>query len=249
MSYDLGFYKKDGSKKPFTETEFKNKIGDVFRLVAIHQKNGLAVGFDVGSKTEKDYIEFYHEGEGGGYWTYCSYGVDEKKFIDFKKIVKDVAINLDLQIQDLQINEGLIDPKDFNPEDPKSNQSFNRTKNITKKIIKQLPWILPTESKHFILFFILSIDPATNKNVTLILGGGGLYGSKVEQGESIDQVVKREIPNLIGTTEYEIIQVQNFDTARDKYGNELPRYSVHIKVSYFDPAKKILKHKVRWRSF
>lgn len=247
MSYDLKLYRKDNSKKPFKEEELKDKLGDSFGFTATHTKNGLAVGFDVGYESERDSIEFHHQEE-GYYWTYCSYGVGEKDFIDFKKLVKDVAIKLNMHIQDPQVGENLIEPEDFIPDDTESCNRFGFVKKATQKVVEQLPWILPTKSKHFILYFIMSEDPVTHRNMLLTLGGDKLHASKVEPEESIDQVVKREIPELTGATEYKILQVRNYDTARDSYGNELPRYSVDIEVPYFDPAKKNLKQRVEWRS-
>ena len=247
MSYVLHLYRKDHSKNPFTETELKNKLGNSYGYVAVHSEKNLAVGFDIG-KTEVDSTEFYHQGNDKGYYgTYCSYGIDEKEFMDFKRIVKDIAITLNLQIQDPQISENLIEPENFIPDDTVSSNRFTFTKQATKEVIKRLPWILTTKSKHFILYFIMSTDPVTHKNLFLTIGEKGMYASKVEPGESIDQVVKREIPELTGGTVYKILQAKDYDTARDRYGNELPRYSVIIEVPYFDPIKKTLKQKVDWQ--
>lgn len=249
MSYDLKLYRKDKSSKPFEEEEVKTKLSDSFEYLVVHPRDGFAIGFDVGYKAEDGGTEFYHQGEEKGYyWTYCSYGVDEQTFIDLKKLVKDVAEKLNLQIQDPQISNDMIDPATFNPSDPQSNKMFNLGKGSIQQFVEKSAWILPAKSKHFILYFVISNDPITNKKVLLTLGGDKMYASKVESEESIEQVVKREIPELTGADEYKIMQVQKHDTAKDRHGNELPRYAVFVEVPYFTPEARALKQRVEWKT-
>lgn len=250
MSYDLDLYRKDGSKEPFEQEEVKDKLKGEFNYIKFHPDTGPVMDFEVGHENEADSIEFHYQGKDKGYyWTYCSYGISDEVFKNFKNLVKDIAVKLDMQIQDVQMGEGLIDPEEYLAEDVKSSERFGHTKKITSKVVEMLPYVLPAKKKHFILYFIMSDNPEIGKGVYLALTGNGFYASKVEAGKSIDQVVKREIPELTGSGKYKIMGVQNYDTAKDRFGNELPRYSVFIEVPYFDPidTDRKLKHKVEWR--
>jgi len=140
MSYDLNLFRKRNNKKPFSKTEISNKLADHFGYIKEHVKGAEVAGFDVGHKEGGDIIKFfYNQEEGGGYyWTYCSYGVDDKTFKNFKKLVKDVAEKLDLQIQDVQVSEDLMDPDEFVLDDNESGGKFRYTKKVAQKIAEML---------------------------------------------------------------------------------------------------------------
>src|SRR3989344_6117514 len=250
MSYDLNRYRKDGSKEPFEQEAVKSKLRGRFNYIQFHPDTGPVMDFEVGQEKQGDNLEIHYQGkEKGCYWTYCSYGVSDEVFNNFKILVKDIATKLDLNIQDVQMGEELIDPVNFVADEPKSSDRFEYVKKVTSKVAEMFPFILPTKKKHFILYLIMINHPETGKGMYLSLSGNDLYASKVEVGESIDQVVKREIPELTGAGEYKIMEVQNLDTAKDKFGNDLPRYSVFIEVPFFDPSdtKRKLKYAVKWK--
>ncbi len=249
MSYDLNLFQKNDIKKPFLETELKTKLQHSFKYIFTHTKENQVFGFELGKSSKEGYLEFSFQDEKGCYWTYCSYGVEPQVFNDFKRDVKTVATKLDMLIQDPQISDDLMDPFDFEIEDEKSDNRFEFIKNVTEKVVEQLPYFLPSKTKHFILYFIVSKDSTTRKDVLLTLGNDKLYASKVEPDESIDQVVKREISGLTGSTEYKILEVLDHDFVKDRFGKELPRYGVYIEIPYFDPVDKKLTQHVEWKSF
>jgi len=249
MSYDLNLFRKDGLKKPFEQEEVKSKLKGEFNYIKFDPETGPALTFSVGKEKEDDGLELFYQQDEGNYWTYCSYGVSEEAFENFRNLVKNVALKLELKIQDPQSGDELIDPDDFEPGDEKSSETFELTKNATANVVESLPFILPAKEKQFILYVITSKNPETGERMFLSFKEDECYSSKVEIDESIDQVVKREIPELTGSEEYKILGMQDFGTAKDKSGNELPRYSVFIEVPYYDPkdpAKK-LKHESEWK--
>lgn len=247
MSYDLNLYRKDGSKEPFEREEIKDKLENSFKDVAFQPESGPVMDFELSQENLADSLEFHYQGkEKGCYWTYCSYGVDDETFKNFKRGVKEVATALAMQIQDVQVGEDLIDPEEFTADDTESSEKFGHAQKITEKVIEKLPFILPTKSKLFILYFITADEPGKDSRVCLTIGDGHLYASKVEVGESIEQVVKREVPILTGSSEYKLIGAKPHDTAKDRFGNELPRYTIYVDVPYFEPAKRDLKIKVEW---
>ena len=73
-----------------------------------------------------------------------------------------------------------------------------------------------------------------------------MYATRVLPGESIAQVVARELPEVIGSAVHEITGVYEKDTAKDKLGNLLPRMSVHIKVPFFQLQNATLSHPMFW---
>lgn len=247
MSYDINLHRKDKQKTPFTEAELRSGLEDTFEYINTNVVDGSVVDFEVGLDPMNS-SEFHYQNESGCYWTYCSYSVDDAVFNKFKSEVKTIATKLDLLIQDPQIDEELINPEDFTVKDDESSKKFDYAQQITEKISGDLPYILPAESKHFILYFIRSQDPINGNKVLLTLGQERLYASKVEVGESIDQVVRREIPKLTGSNEYKLLNSFEYDTAKDRFGNDLPRYALDIAIPYFDPRTRHLKQMVEWKS-
>jgi len=139
VSYDLNLFRKDGSKEPFEREDIEGKLHNSFKYVALHPESGPVLDFEVSRENEADSYEFhYHGKENGCYWTYCSYGVDEETFREFKSFVKEVAIALGMRIQDVQHGINLINPEEFITDDVESTVKFRYVKKVMKKVAEHL---------------------------------------------------------------------------------------------------------------
>lgn len=203
--------------------------------------------FEAGDSREEN-VELQYD-RGGYYWASCSYAVDSFVFTAFVRRVKEIAANLDMLIQDPQLQN---DPASFCYQDEGYEATlasrFVSVKKTLEKFSKYPPSALPATGRFFILLSITSRDPETGKDVLLTSASGRLYASKVEAGESIEQVVKREMPELTGSSEFSIINVFRSDTAKDRLGNVLPRHMVVIRVPYFYPKDRNVVKEVEWRA-
>lgn len=117
---------------------------------------------------------------------------------------------------------------------------------ITKREVPEIPRTTPATSKHFILYRIQSINPATRATETLVFGEGTQYASKVNPGETLTQVIDREIVDLTGSKEYTLHSATEHDEAKDRFGNSLKRYLLMIEVPYFNPESRTLKYPAHW---
>lgn len=125
-------------------------------------------------------------------------------------------------------------------------QSIDDTLEFT---VVDFPYSLPSEKKFFILYFITAKNPETLKNAVLTLVGNRYYASKVNTGESLISVIDREIVDLTGSNIYDLFDVQeNYDTAFDMHGKELPRTALYLDVPYFEIKSRKLKYPMEWHN-
>lgn len=240
MSYVLYLYPKNNEKVPFTEKELVEKIEIPYQVALWKGDN---VSFDImysGAAPGSEY-EFHFDVD--HYVASCSYSA---YIPQFKKVVKDVATSLQLFIEDQQISPlEKIDPLEYQVDDPRSIKAIAFVKKLLEK--PSLDLILPASSKYFILFFIVTENLENKSYYSLLLDDGRLYASKVEEGESLKEVLDREVVDLTGSKEYELIKIDaHYDTAPDKKGNLLPRSAIHINVPYFDPKLVKTKYPMKW---
>lgn len=245
MSYDLKLYRKNRSPEPLNKEELE-PLKPLFRVfITAADEKGKVKSFEVASENEQGWvrIEFCLQDD-GSYWTYISYGGPPERFATFKREVKDVAIALGLQIQDPQLSSELVDPENYDAGSAESAKRFNY---IVNEVLPMTPHMIPATSKYFIKYFIKSKNPTTSKEVILTLGNNRIYASKVNVGESLLEVINREIVELTGSKEYKLVEVvDNYDSAFDRYGNRLPRSALFLEVPYFDPKTRRLRYPMEW---
>lgn len=240
MSYVLYLYPKNDKKIPFTEKELIEKIEVPYKATLW---KGDKVSFDIMYSGDSPGSEYEFHFDVDHYVVSCSYS---GYIPQFKKVVKDVATFLQLYIEDQQISPlERIDPLKYKVDDPRSIKAIEFVNKLLEK--QNLELILPTSSKYFILFFITAVHPENHRYYSLLLDDGRIYASKVEEGESLREVLDREVVDLTSSKEYNLIKVDaNYDTAADKKGNILPRSAIHINVPYFDPTLIKTKHSMKW---
>jgi hypothetical protein len=251
MSYDLYLYRKNNIKKPYDSGEVLKKLNKTFKYIYEHVESDKVIGFDVGYDIKAPEIDVSYQGEEKGYYfTYCSYAVENNTFIKFKEMVVDIAKGLDMLICDPQIkpysSTRTQNPSEYNVDSIESRRAVSIVRSSLRQFEKLSPYILPTKEKHFIIYFISSTDPKTNKDFSLTLGNNRFYASKVNVGESIKDVVDREIVELTGSSKYDFMNIKRSDTAKDKYGNELERYALFIDVPFFNLKNRKTKYKMIW---
>lgn len=245
MSYDLRLYRKNQSQEPLKKEELEPLKFKFNVSITAFDERGNVEGFEITPRNGQsgNISEFYRQDD-GSYWASISYGMSAQEFVTFKKVVKDVASMLSLQIQDPQLNNELFDPENYDVGDRESTKRFNYVSNV---FLPKIPHMIPAKSKYFILYFIKSKNPATSKDVILTLGNNRTYASKVNIGETLLGVVNREIIELTGSSKYKLLKVvDKYDTAFDRHGNKLPRSAIYLEVPYFDPKTKSLRYPVEW---
>jgi hypothetical protein len=240
MSYDLHIYRKDTQGPRLTKEELA-KLDSAFEVtITSLDESGMVIGFDLKGKRGEVY-EFFQQDD-GSYWSSVSYSATPDEMKLFRQTIKDVATRLELVIRDPQISEDHVDPANFQPENPESIKRFATTKNVTQ----QVPYMLPADEKYFILYFIYSRD-SSQKERFLVFGENSQHASKVNPGESLSQVVSREIRDITGSPTFTFMNVQhNYDTALDRFGKSLSRSAVYIDVPFFDPKTVKTKYPVHW---
>jgi hypothetical protein len=113
-------------------------------------------------------------------------------------------------------------------------------------------WILnwPADKTFFITYLIVTVDQKNNKNLFLSIKNNRLYASKVEKGEILSGVVKKELKSVFGIEEYKINNITDDGVAKDRYGNSLKRISLKIAVPYFDARRiKHPQYSFEWKEF
>ena len=261
MSYNLHIFKKNGSQKPFALKELEDKLHtvfDIFEYDPTHKDRVEWFVIHYFDKSPSHTWEFYYDKEKGCYWARCSYSTDKNTFIDFRKVVSDVAILLNMQIQDPQIDEKIIDPKNFDINDQRSIRArafmihtqyeiamkFGG-KNAYPSIESYCSKI--TEEKYFILYSIIARIPETFRLQYLVLDDGRFFASKVNKGETLTEVLNREVSELTGSNNYFVEDIADkYDSAPDRKGKYLPRTAVFLRVPYFNPDKVKTKYLMRW---
>jgi hypothetical protein len=115
------------------------------------------------------------------------------------------------------------------------------------------------ETKYFIKLLITSYD-SLDKNkeryLTLIMHEGEKpdnlnkvmnYCSKVNPGEKLQEVIEREITEISGNPFYRCLNIEDDGFAKDKFGNDLKRLRLVIKIPYFEPkGKKVIGLNLSW---
>lgn len=241
MSYGINLYRKN-STKPFTEDElWAKKLNMAFDIGLIDgdKKRGFEVGYKYDSPFRK--FEFYFDTD--HYYTSCPYS----DYLNvFKQVVKEVSNFLDLTIEDVQISPiKKFEPLDYRVDDPKSIEVIELQKKLLKP--QNLRFILPGSSKYFVLYFIVTSNPKDHRYYYLVMEDGRFYAGKVEPGKNLKEIVDKEIVELTGSKVYRVINIKdNYDSAPDKFGNVLPRTSVTLEVSYFDPKIVKTKYPMKW---
>jgi hypothetical protein len=263
MSYDLQLYRQDDKKEPLSRNDLQ-KLDEKFVVNKVRtDEHGRVLDFAVKYKDnqpnwleedgwEISWQEVEHlEGEeetGGYYWHYISYSATDEMFQYFKNIAEDVADVLHLKIVDPQLGiQGLEEDK-IETGPARANALFNIAQNVTKNLSEKFFLYEPAESTYFIKLFIRAWDPKSSDPtmLTLLQDGNQMYCSKVETGQTLDEVLKKEIPTLIGDDYYQVMTMLDGDFAFDKHGNKLPRKNVFIDIPYFDPKTRDLKYDMRW---
>ena len=74
-----------------------------------------------------------------------------------------------------------------------------------------------------------------------------IYCSKVNPGETLHEVIQREIPTLTGSNRFQLIDIKEGGTAPDRHGKELLRMDLFITVPYFEPKLEKLRHNLEWK--
>lgn len=117
---------------------------------------------------------------------------------------------------------------------------------ITKRIIPEISRTTPAVSKYFILYRISSKNSTTSETVMLVLDDGRIFASKVNPGETLTDVVNREIVDLTGSNEYTLNSVSEHDEAKDRFGNMLRRYALYIDVPFFNLENRKTRYSMKW---
>lgn len=64
------------------------------------------------------------------------------------------------------------------------------------------------------------------------------YASKVNPGETLENVLHKEVLSITRSEKYTIRSIIDDDTASDRYGNEIKRYAVLLDVPFFETQGK-----------
>lgn len=100
----------------------------------------------------------------------------------------------------------------------------------SKYFIKLLIYSQVGETQYVLLFHHKPQLEEPNKGLT--------YSSKVNKGERLTDVVKKEITEIIKSGEWELLRIFDGGTDFDRNGNELVKYNLIIRVSHFDTKGK-----------
>lgn len=254
MSYDLRLYRKDKLKEPLSENKLES-LNNKFKIVITEKDDQNRVLGFYAKYTDNnpewltdDGFEFYYQDK-GYYFTYIAYSASEEMFEYFKKLTRDIALALNFQIQDTQMSEHIIDPNEYETFQPTEN-SFGFTQKILQGLANSnfLDYVTPSTFKYFIKYFLIAVEPNTEKRKMLLLEGNKMYCSKVNVGESLCEVINKEIELLTGSKLYQITNVLHGDFDYDRHGNKIPRYNVFLQIPYFNPYKIKLKFNMKWRN-
>ncbi|MBU1117581.1 hypothetical protein KKD37_01305 [Patescibacteria group bacterium] len=276
MSYDLFLYRKDGILEPLNKDDVEKKLYPEFSVFEFNSDKGkyatyFQVYFSQGAQWSG--FDFTFQSEDGCYWASCPYSVDREELGYFKSVVRDVAILLDFKINDPQISKELFEAGDYDPNDVRGVKAIDLVKedmkpeNMSKILGKRvrltypimenslirkegLAGLLssPEKGKHFVFYVIFSRKPITLEDFYLTLDDGRFYASKVEKGESLEEVIKRDMKKLVGSEIYKLVEIdKNYDFALDKRGNKTPRTRLTLKVNFFEIDKVKSKYPMKWK--
>lgn len=260
MSYDLKIFRKNSTHKHVTLQELEERFHTVFDIFEYDQEHRDHIRwFTVHYRDESPNLTWEFDFQDDGcYSTRCAYGVDRALFAKFRKVTQDVAMLLDAQIQDPQISQTLIDPKDFTIDNSESDSVRKMERQLSTEFAMEhdltnaTPSIVAycskkAEKKFFILYFMVGRIPNTDNLQYLVLENGGFFASKVNVGETLTEVLNREISELTGSSKYYVEHItERYDTALDRFHNTLDRTAVLLRIPYFDPAKTATKYPMKW---
>lgn len=278
MSYDIFLYRKDKKLEPLKKVEIEKKLYPEFSIFEFNlDKSEEATYFwpYYSEKAQWSGFDYSYQNDEGCYWASCSFQVDRDELEYFKKEVREVAILLDFKIKDPQISEELFDPENYDPNDPRGVKALkiiqedmkaeNMSKILGQKLVSAYPskensldqkelerrqriLFSPTENKYFFFFTFLSKKPKTLEDLMLVPQNGLFYGSKIEKGERLIEVIEKEIKEFIGLEKYKLLRIEEeYDFARDREGKMLPRTKLTFKVNYFDVDKVKTKYPMEWK--
>jgi hypothetical protein len=109
----------------------------------------------------------------------------------------------------------------------------------------------PSEKKYFIKLFLVAESPFAGQDPLILVfhqspqfvstKKSELYCSKVTPGQTLHEVMKKEIHSINPETRFQIVNITDDGFDEDRQGNTLPRYGIHTIVTYFDSNGKTLQ--------
>lgn len=251
MGYDLQLHRKNHQKEPF-KAEALEKLNRAFEVEILTKNDeGCVLDFTAKSKRyDSESCEFSFTND-GYYWTYLSYSVSEKDFEVFMKLVDEVATLLEIDIKDPQLTDSLQTPLQHSEELEEGKKRFSFSQKITEGVAQKttqafaLPLDTPAQGNFFTKYLITATTPS-GQRVLLSHGGQQVYCSKVLPGQTLREVIKQEVPELIGAPDYMLVSITDGGIDFDREGNELPRANLNIHVPYFEPDTRVAKYNVVW---
>lgn len=259
MSYDIFLHSKHDKNKSIT-TEFWTKLQQELSVESIDKNtDGSIKNFYGKYKGESPAwvgkgFEYYQQ-DNGDYVTSISYSATDEMLQYGIKLSTDIAAAIDFTIYDPQFSDESLSPEEYANQTNTSLDIANRTRRFTQGIATNLithplfphkPIIIsPASMTYFTQYLVYSNDPETDLLV-ILLQGNQTYCSKVERGEKLQEVMDREIPLLTGSSEYRFLEIGDGGSARNKHGDDLPRFNLIIAVPYFDPKSRNLIQPSSW---
>lgn len=201
------------------------------------------------------YYEFidapnYEEEDGNGiyqrYETRIAAGGNDEDVHYAMHLTRVLAQGLDWDIVDLMSSDEPISWEEFASvvgEFKPSEKYLTHSALPSQKI-----YTCPASTTYFVQYLIYAINPSTQQYELLLQEGDRTYCSKVDKGEDQKDVIERDIPLLVGSTEYELVYTGDGGGAQDKSGAWLPRFDLTIYVPYFDPATRQLLRPGFWKT-
>lgn len=243
MSYDFQLRRENNLKEPLN-TDCFQKLEDDFVVKNLRViNNDKVVEFVVKFKNNQpnwieDGFKFVWQDK-GYYWAYISYSANEKMFNYFHELTEEVAEALGLTI--------------FNPQfETEDGKSVDRDTQAAKQRDKQRKeWINKTldgaaNFEFDYRLFILSDDPESGYAIHLYENGENLYRGTVHKGEILRDRLKPTVEILTSSTNYEVINLVRVDKTLSQEITNNPLVNVTIKIPYFEPKSRNLKHNMVW---
>jgi hypothetical protein len=235
MSYDYYLQRKEGLPRKFKSGEIKSVLASDFKEIIETIENDEVTCFEVrySDKYVDAFFEYSFQPDEEAYWTSVHYGADDEGSNRFDADLKKIVLKLDMEVLDPQSSIKWISPEVFTGEYAKP-QTYDQVFKVKSAAYPDYPHQTKKALKeYFILYYIRSFDLSGNNEYFLTVGGDRLPASKVNPGETLQQVVQREMNDYTGSSTYKIINFDKHDKAQDKFGNWLPRFKVEVLVPYF----------------
>jgi len=247
MSYDLRLHSSLASDTKLKASEL-NKLEDKFLIKDIKtDPEGYLLGFSVSYSDEDDFFDFWRQDD-NSYFSFITFGSPPEYKVKFRSIVKDIASALNLLISDPQASsKGRLSSDEFNAAEYASIQRLIAEKRLRDQINRNQMLDEVTQTDYFVIYFVTTKSPESGDYLMLMLNTVGYYASKVRIGETLSKVISRDMKSFIPDVNYKVVDIKpNFDTAKDKNGNDLPRSAVYLTVPYFDPNEVRPKGQLSW---